>query len=299
MVKVMTTNIFKLFGTLLLVVLVSSCGKTVWEPSTATAADAYGNNALDETTANIITIKALKESSLYKPSFTTQYTTTEIKEDIYIKGVVTGNDLGGNMYSEISIQDETGAIVICISQSGLWGFLPKGQEILVALKGLYTGCYGLQPEIGMPYTSSSKSSSSYGKTYVSRMDPVIWNQHFKILGQDLKKYYTYASQEFSTSWDLYEAAGKVCTLKGVKFRLGGKKTYFDLESYDPSTASTWNTSRYFEDMPSTVFAYTSRYAKFAADTLPKGKVNVTGVVKRYNNNYELLIIDVDDVVAAE
>lgn len=296
----MTTKIFKLFGTLFLLAFVfTSCQKTIWDPSTATAADAYGNNELDETTANIITIKELKDNPTYKTCFTTQYTITEVKEDIYIKGVVTGNDLGGNMYSEISLQDETGAIVICISQSGLWGFLPKGQEILVALKGLYVGCYGLQPEIGMPYTSSSKSSSSYGKTYVSRMDPVIWGQHFKILGQNLKKYYTYASQEFSTSWDLYEAAGKVATLKGVKFRLGGKATYFDLTSYDPSTSSTWNTSRYFENMPSTVFTYTSRYAKFAADTLPKGKVNVTGVIKRYNSNYEFIIIDVDDVEPAE
>ena len=293
--KKISVNLFCIVVLTICLGVLSGCGKKNYDDPEI-AVSPYGNNSLDETKANIITIAKLKAMPLYKNAFTTSYTLEEITEDIYIKGIVTGNDLGGNMYSEITLQDETGAIAIEISQSGLWGYMPLGQEVLVALKGLYAGNYGSQPEIGMPYTSSSKSSSSYGKTYVSRMDPTIWHQHFKILGQNTRKYYEYAAVAFDKNWDIYEAAGKVATLYDVSFKLGGKATYFDLNTYDAGTSSTWNTSRYFNEYGSTVFTYTSRYAKFAADTLPAGKCNVTGVIKRYNSNMEFIIIKVDDVV---
>ena len=273
----------------------TSCAKTDWDEPMLQESP-YGNNELNEDSATIVTIESLK--SKYSSDINTSYSLSEIKDDIYIKGVVTGNDLGGNMYSEISIQDESGALTICISQSGLLGYLPLGQEILVSLKGLYIGNYGLHPEIGMPYTSSSKSSASYGKTYVSRMDPTIWHKHFKLLGMNLRKYYQYANTAFDSSWNIEAAAGKVATLYNVSFKLGGKATYFDLNTYKTDVSSTWNTSRYFNEYPSSVFIYTSRYAKFAADTLPAGKVNVTGVIKRYNNNFEFIIIKADDVVRA-
>lgn len=272
---------------------ITSCKKTDWDDPMQQESP-YGNNKLDEKTAKIISIAELKAK--FAANISTQYSLAEVKEDIYIKGVVTGNDLGGNMYSEISMQDDSGAITICISQSGLWGYLPLGQEILVALKGLSVGNYGYHPEIGTPYTSSSKSSSSYGKTYVSRMDPTIWHQHFKILGMNTRKYYEYSNTAFDTSWNVEKVAGQVATLYNVSFKLGGKATYFDLNNYKTDNSSTWNTSRYFNELPSSVFIYTSRYAKFAADTLPAGKVNVTGVIKRYNSNFEFIIISVDDVV---
>ena len=56
----------------------------------------------------------------------------------------------GNIYNELAIQDKTGAIIISIGQSGLYGFLPIGTEILIDLKDLYIGNYGKQAQIGVP-----------------------------------------------------------------------------------------------------------------------------------------------------
>lgn len=76
----------------------------------------------------------------------------------------------------MAVDDGTGAILICISQGGLFGYLPVGQEILVNLKDLYIGTYGYQPQIGTPYTNAS------GKTFPSRMNKTVWQQHFKLMG---------------------------------------------------------------------------------------------------------------------
>lgn len=45
-----------------------------------------------------------------------------------------------------------------------------------------------------------------------------------------------------------------------------------------------------------MMVYTSPYCDFADRALPTGKVNITGIVKRYNNNWEFLVRSLDDVV---
>ena len=82
----------------------------------------YGNNELTE--SNVLTIAQLKTKYA---SYINNSTMTEVTEDVKVKGVVTGNDVGGNIYNEISIQDETGALLVCINQGGLYGYLPVGQ----------------------------------------------------------------------------------------------------------------------------------------------------------------------------
>jgi hypothetical protein len=77
----------------------------------------------------------------------------EITDDIQLKVVVTANDIQGNMYNEICVQDATGGIFIGISQGGIFGYLPEGTEILIDLKGLCIGNYRRSATIGTPYTN--------------------------------------------------------------------------------------------------------------------------------------------------
>ncbi|MBQ1582040.1 MAG: hypothetical protein II107_06180, partial [Prevotella sp.] len=79
----------------------------------------YGNNELKET--NVLTIQQLKDkySNVINNS-----SMEEVTEDIQIKGIITGNDIGGNIYNEVSLQDATGALLVCIAQGGLYGPLP-------------------------------------------------------------------------------------------------------------------------------------------------------------------------------
>ena len=201
--------------------LFTGCMDDDWDTPNAEALNkAYGNQEIAET--NVITIGSLKEKyeSVINAS-TNSY--EQITEDVQIKGRVVGNDIGGNIYNEVSIDDGTGAILICISQGGLFSYLPVGQEIVVDLKGLYIGGYGKQAEIGMPYTNAK------GNSYVSRMSRVLWNKHFKLTGvADASKV---VAEEFDVSKrnkEEYFTAnnGKLMTIKNVEFTNADGKTTF-------------------------------------------------------------------------
>jgi hypothetical protein len=241
----------------------------------------YGNNSISETDA--ITIQQLKEK--YKSFVTTPYTYSKIDEDIKIRGYVTGNDIEGNIYSEIALQDESGAIIIAVAQGGICGYLPEGAEIVVSLKDLYIGNYGKQPEIGIPYTNAA------GSTYVSRMPAMLWANHFKILSYSPEaiKPVEFTASDLA-SWDGYKDGGKLATLKNVSIRNASEATTWS----DPK--GTKSVSLYFNELPgSNVMVYTSPYCDFAGSKVPQGKFNITGIFKNFNGKCEIIIRKIADV----
>lgn len=257
------------------------------EPDTE---NAYGTD-IQET--NVVTIANLK-SQYSSTVFNSTNSYREITTEMQIKGRVTGNDIGGNIYNEIAIDDGTGSILICISQGGLCGFLPVGQEILVELKGLYIGGYGKQPEIGTPYTNKS------GSTYVSRMSRYTWATHYKLIGSpDASKV---VAEEFDVSklkdqTYMEENCGKLMTLKGVTLSAADGKTTFAPE--DEKDAANC-VARYIKGMSSSYMTLrTSTYADFAAKTLPTGTVNITGIFTRYRDCWQILMRSEADIEKVE
>ena len=251
------------------------------DPATEETANTFGNPYITE--SNLITIAQLK--STYK-SVIDNGSYTQVKNATQIKGVVTGNDIGGNIYNEIAIQDETGAFIICIAQGGLYGFLPVGQEVLIELQGLYIGGYGKQGQVGTLYTSKS------GSTYVSRMARALWQQHYKLLG---KKSVTPIEVTDIKQLNLEADCGKLITLKGVTIsEANGTNTYAPT---DGSAAILSNcVNRTFKGInKNSLVLRTSTYAKFANVIMPTGTVDVTGVATRYNNTWQILLRNENDV----
>lgn len=276
--------------------LFTGCMDDDWDTPNAEALNkAYGNQEIAET--NVITIGSLKEQyeSVINAS-TNSY--EQITEDVQIKGRVVGNDIGGNIYNEVSIDDGTGAILICISQGGLFSYLPVGQEIVVDLKGLYIGGYGKQAEIGMPYTNAK------GNSYVSRMSRVLWNKHFKLTGvADASKV---IADEFDLSKRTKEEYftannGKLMTIKNVEFtNADGKTTFAPSEEKDAANSVNRGLSQNGKAIAtSSIVVRTSSYADFAAKQLPTGKLNITGVFTRYRTTWQILIRDERDIQPAE
>lgn len=276
--------------------LFTGCMDDDWDtPNTEVLNKAYGNQEIAET--NVITIGSLKEKyeSVINAS-TNSY--EQITEDVQIKGRVVGNDIGGNIYNEVSIDDGTGAILICISQGGLFSYLPVGQEIVVDLKGLYIGGYGKQAEIGMPYTNAK------GNSYVSRMSRVLWNKHFKLTGvADASKV---VAEEFDVSKRTKEEYftannGKLMTIKNVEFtNADGKTTFAPSEEKDAANSVNRGLSQNGKPIAtSSIVVRTSSYADFAAKQLPTGKLNITGVFTRYRTTWQILIRDERDIQPAE
>ena len=272
--------------------LFTGCMDDDWDtPNTEALNKAYGNQEIAET--NVITIGSLKEKyeSVINAS-TNSY--EQITEDVQIKGRVVGNDIGGNIYNEVSIDDGTGAILICISQGGLFSYLPVGQEIVVDLKGLYIGGYGKQAEIGMPYTNAK------GNSYVSRMSRVLWNKHFKLTGvADASKV---VAEEFDVSKRTKEEYftannGKLMTIKNVEFtNADGKTTFAPSDEKDAANSVNRGLSQNGKPIAtSSIVVRTSSYADFAAKQLPTGKLNITGVFTRYRTTWQILIRDERDI----
>lgn len=281
----------------------TSCMDDDWKaPSGDTPA--YGNNTLQE--KNVISIAKLKED--YGITKDMINDTVRIDDGIQIKGVVTGNDAEGNIYNEIALQDETGGILVCIAQGGLCGQIQVGQEILIDLGGLYIGAYRSQPQIGVPYTSTSTSGAK--SVYPSRIARAEWQTRFKLIGKpDAKKLvakeFDYESLKGNET-ELYKYAGCLVKATGVGFAKADGKTTYAPKSEGASTG--YGVMRAFKNMTTgkdyTTNEFgvrTSCYSDFAAEKLPKGKLTVTGILtcyksqKKYNATAQILMRQQSDV----
>lgn len=278
----MKNKIFYRLGFLacILALTLTSCQGDYDEPVKTADEAGIGNSSISET--NVVTIAQLKET--YKSAITTSYSYKKVEEPMEIKGYVTGNDVQGNLYNELVIDDGTGAITIGVAQGGLYGLFPVGAEVIIELNGLSVGNYGLHPQIGTPYTSAK------GQNSIGRMSRAVWNHHFRLTG----KSQTIAPIDFNNSWkpasDGLTYSGKLVTMKNVSFKgADGKKTFAN------ASAGSGSVSVYFNEYPTTTMVYTSNFADFASNPLPQGKVNVTGILKRYNNSWELIIRSLDDI----
>ena len=277
------------------VVLLAACqDKGEWDVP-ATEPTIYGNNNITED--NIISIKDLL----------TQYSAVisndkmeEITTDTKVKGRVTCNDVGGNFYKKITIQDEptvaddARALTISIDEGGIWGYLAIGQEIIVDLKGLFIGGYGSQAQIGTPYTKDGANTS------VGRMSKHLWQQHFKIVGS-VKEIEPIDFATAKTNKDKYgaylvkftdvtfkEADGKATFKSGAEAALSG---YFIQET---------------NEFPGVQFFTSGNYAKFSSMILPYNtetqkakKCTIVGIASRYRDTWQISIRKTSDITVNE
>lgn len=291
----------------------TSCMDDDWkDPNSETSP--YGNNSIQET--NVVSIAELKNT--YGPKQKDEINdTVRIADGTQIKGIVTGNDVEGNIYSQISIQDESDkpGIIISVAQGGLSGQLQIGQEVLVNVGGLYYGTYRSQPQLGVAYHDSSKDQN-----YPSRISRADWQNRFKVIGKPNAS--KIKVQVFSTNPDAskgelnvadlldadvaYKYAGCLVTLKGVEFAMGDGKT--TLAPEDEGKILGYGVTRYFKGYDKTnkqIGIRTSCYADFAANLVPQGVVDVTGVLScykssaKYNHTVQLALRRFSDIKASE
>lgn len=254
----------------------------------------WGNNEITETNVvSIADLKARYASTIASNGY------VKIEEDMQIKGVVTGNDYAGNIYQQIPVQDETGALVVGVSASALHGFLPEGQEILIDLKDLYIGGYGEQCQIGSVYTSPNT-----GKTGIGRMDRYTWQKHFRLIGEADAAKADALAEDFDpsklTDASYMEAnAGKLMTIRRVSFLNADGKSVFAPD--DGSVALTSNcANRALKEYSSkNIVVRTSTYADFAQEIIPEGTKDIKGIFTRYYDTWQILLRSTDDITDSQ
>ena len=243
-----------------------------------------GNPYVQDT--NVVSIADLKK----------QYATVidagsykQVDKTMEVKGVVIGNDLSGNIYQQVIIDDGTGALVLSIAQGALSGVLPLGQEVLVELNGLCVGGYGKQPQVGTPYTSST------GNLGIGRMSRFTWQGHHRLL----EKKAPMAPIEFDQSKmkdSNYKKdfCGKLMTIRNVRFAAADGKAVYASEN-DPQTGGAVN-KQLVGISSNQLVVRTSTYSKFANKPMPQEAVDITGIFTRFNDTWQILLRDESDVV---
>ncbi len=292
-------NILSLLAAALLAV---SCMDGDWDaPKFSEDNLPFGNSEIQAT--NPVTIADLKK--MY-PGYSKDDTTYMDKE-AQLKVYVTGNDIQGNLYNSIAVQDENGdAIIVCVYENSMFSYLPVGQELLVETKGLYIGSYGGQPQIGTPYTNKS------GKTFPSRMNSNVWQKHFRLL-PTTKAIQTITEHEDNPIGGAYVIPEySLAELEGLNKSANAGKlmTIVNVEVDGADGTKTWaskadagdytNVQLYFKGAKNrNTLIYTSTYADFANEVIPTGKLNLTGVWKVYNSKWELILRSDRDIETAE
>ena len=266
----------------------TACMDKDWDTPSFSEGAPFGNN--DITEEGLISISDLLDK--YPNVYENPDRNVQITENIKIKGYVTGNDLGGNLYKQVVISDESSAIMIAINQNGLNGYMAEGQEVLVDLKGLYIGGYAQMPEIGQPYNGNS----------IGRMSKDVWAQHYKLIGEPKKDLDCLRPMQFTKFFAQFHPSqiGQLVVLKNVTFPNANGKTAFAGKNATTSGGNYVNHTVTVDGLQ--VIVRTSTYADFAAMKLPYDTVahkavpcNLTGILSRFANDWQLLIRKTSDI----
>ena len=211
--------------------------------------------------------------------------------DEAIEGYVISSDEGGNFYKKIYIQnaDKNQGLSVAIDKSGLYTEFPVGAKIQLRLKDLTTQLNNSAIEVGYGTYTAPKS----GRVSVGTMAEAIYKKHLFDTGErktvaELAKV-SNSIQEVSTEAHV----DQLITLKGVHFPTDavGKTLY------DKSNALGGATNYKLTDANGkTIIFRTSSYAKFKDEKVPAGEVEVTGVLTKFNKEYQFMISNYADLV---
>lgn len=214
-----------------------------------------------------ITLKKLKE--LYKDIVNP----TLIDVDYTVKAVVNGNDISGNIFKQLYVQDETGGINLGVDQNSVYTDYRVGQEVYINLKGLYVVKYGGQLQIGYDLTNANRIPWEVFQFYVHKS------------GWPLSDKVTPATVKLSSLNE--DMVNTLVKLEKVYFPDGGKLPFAEAEQTVNRTLKDGDGN--------SIIVRNSGYANFAADMLPEGGGTVIGVLSKFNNDWQLYLRSADDL----
>lgn len=140
-----------------------------------------------------------------------------IKDSIWIKGQVISSDESGNIYSELYIQDATGAINLKLGQSSIHNEYPLGTWVYVMCKNLTLGAYNGMPQLGMG--ADETLTNEYETSYIG-LQSVVESHVFRgfqdtpVKPAVLKEIDIKVAVQKGFHGDIW---GKLVTLKGLTY----------------------------------------------------------------------------------
>lgn len=244
------------------VVTISSCSDLKYDAPLLTEPKVEG------LTPNVTIAKLKKEYS-----GVADRTSKEIEYEYVLKAVVSANDISGNIYKQIYIQDETGGIAVSIDQNEIAGTYPVGQEVFIDLHGLAISMYGGQPSIAHPTAEKNRIPFEIVK---KKMLPNGWPN------ADLVQPKTVKISDLSD-----DLVGRLIRIDNVYFEQKGQ----------PFAPAQETVNRLITDgKGASIIVRNSGYADFAADKLPEGTGSIVAVLSKFGNDYQLFLRSREDVI---
>ena len=259
-----------LVGTLAL----SSCQDGDWDIPEGIP---YGNNELEAgTTVTISELQNTYASSISSDNY------KQITEDLWLRCVINGNDYGDNIYKQISVQDETGGIIIGINGSDQGAFMPVGQKLLISLKGLYIGGYGNQAQLGGLYNGG-----------LGRMELSDWKKHVRLIMDGSSDALAFGTMkvdtiDFDASKTMAQQAGRVVRLSGVTISRDGTPIIAPDDGSVSLVSNCVNRTLSGGNAGSKCVLRTSTYAAFKGVAIPTTPVELYGIATIYRGTWQIL-----------
>jgi len=232
------------------------------------------------------------------PAITANYTIFDLKQEFkasgktiwtidsnrIIEAIVSGNDVGGNLYKEIVIQDKDNraAIGVLINRSNLYNDFPVGRKVFLKLKGMAMANQNNLIKLGGYIdTVSTPGAKDLGEVPATAIDKTILkgsiNNEVKVdeitIGQ-LSEAYHY----------------KLVRFKDVEFKCEDTKlTYADVANLNDANRTL------LDKNGNDLIVRTSGYANFAGTKVATGKGTFTGIFTVYRSDFQMVIRDLNDV----
>ena len=255
--------------------------------------DLYSAKNIGEPTTTIQQLRANYASFISNSSY------TQVMTDEVVEGVVTANDVSGNIYQFIYIQPIAADGTLDTSEGGiavgikgiacLYTLYPVGQRIRINLKGLYVGGYGQSPRIGMPYINTN------GAMRLGPMTFDMMRNHVAKVGKPRPELVTAREVTAAelTSGNITKLTPMLVMLKNAEIKdAGWPYAHWEVggdtysEYHDINIGGTTVKQ----------LLYTSTSATFAGDTIQPGRKTIYGLLGRYSSSYQLSLRSLDDII---
>lgn len=235
-----------------------------------------------DVTSSIADIK-----DLYENSNTTA--PLKIQDSLVLEGYVISSDQTGNFYKELVIQSSPenpeAGISIQTEVTDLYTFYEPGRKVYIQLAGLHVGLDGADNNGNGGVITLGGAPFQDG---VGRLTEAEFRQHVFRSGEVAEIVPTPISINQANSAKL----NTLVKLEQVKFadsELG--EHYGNLED-------TFSVNRTVEscDTGETIIMRNSGFANFKNEALPEGSGDITAVLSRFNDDFQIYIRDTEDVV---
>ena len=206
----------------------------------------------------------------------------QIQQDLVIAGYVISSDQEGNFFSTIHVQDHplmpTSGFQLEIDLRDSYLFYETGSKIYIKLRGLYLGRSKGVYKLGGVFMS-------FGKLSVGRLPALAVKDHLFLSCEPVSKLVPTVTSIPQLSEDLVSTLVKLESLEiiaeeqNMTFAVPQEETIRNLTNCNGTRIQLLN----------------SGYSDFQDKLLPSGNGSVTAVLYRENNDYQLIIRQLNDL----